>query len=232
MPLRRQSARLLLGAYLVVIVVLLVAEVFGSPLALVAGWFALPLLAELVVVSTDPPRPRAVVLVLVALACGFGAEVLTDLDAGDTGFPVRLALLALAHLGYVAALWPLRRESLAYTRSRWLVGYGLLFAILFFALRTGAGELLWPMVGYGVLVTAAAVLVSALGLSAAFGGAFLFLSSALMAMYRFVPAWDRPGMEFWILLTWLSAQLLIVLGVVQRWQGEPATVQPATPALA
>ena len=109
---RRNSARALVVAYVVVAVVAVVAEIFRSPLADVAGWLALPLLAELVLVSTDPPRPRPVVLVVAALALSFLADVAADLLAEPAAFVTLLGLLTLAQLCYVAAFRGLWRSSL------------------------------------------------------------------------------------------------------------------------
>ncbi|MGM0385392.1 MAG: hypothetical protein ACQERF_05340 [Actinomycetota bacterium] len=221
---RRNSARALLLTYLVVAAVAVVAEVFHSPLADVAGWFAMPLLAEMVLVSTNPPRPRPVVLVMAALGFSFLADLLSGLLSDrlgePAGFLVLLGLLTLAQVCYVAAFWRLWRSSLVRTSPRWLIGYGLLFVVGVFAVRDGAGSWFWALIVYGVLVAATAVLASALGLSAAFGGALFFVSATLAAMHRFTPGWDKPGLAFWIALTLLSAQALISLGVVRRWQAE------------
>ncbi|NCD16698.1 MAG: hypothetical protein EOL91_05185 [Actinobacteria bacterium] len=219
---RRNSARALVVAYVVVAVVAVVAEIFRSPLADVAGWLALPLLAELVLVSTDPPRPRPVVLVVAALALSFLADVAADLLAEPAAFVTLLGLLTLAQLCYVAAFRGLWRSSLLRTSPRWLIWYGLLYVVGVFAVRAGAGDWFWPLLAYGVLVAATAVLASALGLSAAFGGALFFVSASLAAMHRFTPGWDKPGLGFWIALTLLAAHGLITLGVVRRWQAEPA----------
>lgn len=217
---RRNSARALLLTYLVVAAVAVVAEIFHSPLADVAGWFAMPLLAEMMLVSTNPPRPRPVVLAMAALGLSFLADLLSDLLDEPAGFLVLLGLLTLAQACYVAALWGSWRSSLVRTSPRWLIGYAMLFVVGVFAVRDGAGSWFWALLAYGVLVAATAVLASALGLSAAFGGALFFISATLTAMHRFTPGWDKPGLAFWITLTLLSAQALITLGVVRRWQAE------------
>ncbi|NCD19807.1 MAG: hypothetical protein EOL89_07470 [Actinobacteria bacterium] len=215
---RRNSARALLAAYLVVAVVAVVAEIFHSPLADVASWFAAPLLAELVLVSTNPPRPRPVILVMGAFSLTFLATIAGDLLDGPAGFLALLGLLTLTQACYVAAFWGLWRASLVRTSPRWLIGYGILFTVGVFAVREGSGPWFWALLAYGVLVAATAILASALGLSAGFGGALYFVSATLAVMHRFTPGWDKPGLAFWIALTLLAAQALIALGVVRRWQ--------------
>lgn len=224
---RRSSARAVLATYVVVAVVAVVAEIFRSPLADVAGWFAMPLLAEVVLLSTDPPRPRPVVLVMAALGLSFLGDVLPDLLPDPAAFVVLLSLLALAKACYVTAFWRLWRSSLVRTSPRWLIGYGAVFVVGVFAVRAGAGAWFWPVLAYGVLVAATAVLASALGLPAAFGGALFFVSATLAVMHRFAPGWDKPGLGFWIALTLLAAQGLITLGVVGRWQAPMP--RPAAP---
>ena len=219
---RRRSARALVLTYGVVTVVALVSEILRSPVADVAGWFAMPLLAEVVLVATNPPRPRPVMLVVAALGFSFLAEVLPDFLPTSASFITLLLLLTLAQACYVGAFWRLWRSSLVRTSPRWLIGYALVFMVGAFAVRAGAGSWLWPLLLYGILVAATAVLASALGLSAAFGGALFFVSATLSAMHRFTPGWDKPGLAFWIALTLLSAQALITLGVVRRGEATPS----------
>lgn len=209
---------MLLATYVVVVVVVLVAEAFGSPLAVVAGWFAMPLLAEMVVVSVDPPRPREVVLVVAALGFFFLGHALPGLLPADAGVSVLFVMHGVGFAGYLAALFPQRRESLAWTKRSWLGGYGLFYVVLVFAVRDRSGPLLVPLLVFGAIAVAVAILSSALGLSAAFGGALVLLSNGLTAMHEFTPGWDKPGLGFWIALTGLAGQGLFMAGVLQRWQ--------------
>lgn len=215
---RRASGRLLLAVYAAVGLVVLAAEVAGSQLAVVAGWFTIPLLAEALLVSTDPPRPRPVVLLVVSLLLFAAGNVVTDFLPEDLAVPVLTAFEGVGLVLALVALAPLRGETIATRRRSWLVGYALFYLVIVFAVRENSGALFVPLLAFGAVALAVAVLATALGVTAGFGGLLVVLSSALAVMHRFTPGWDKPGLGFWIQLTQLFGLAMLTLGALGRWQ--------------
>ncbi len=213
----RASGRLLLAVYAAVGLVILVSEVAGSALADVFGWFTIPLLAELLLVSTDSPRPRPVVLFASGLLAFAAGAVLADILAEGTAVPVEVALNGLGMLLLLLALLPLRRESIIAARPSWLLGYAMFGLVVVFAVR-GAGELFIPLLVYGALAMAVALLATGLGATAGLGGVLVLLSHALAVMHVFTPGWDRPAVDFWVQLTSIFGMAMLALGVLGRWQ--------------
>lgn len=210
----RRSARSVLAVYAVVTLVVLAAELLGSELAEVAGWFAAPLLAEALWLSTDPPRSRLARFMMLGFGFSFLGDAAPDLVPPGAAFLVMVTFFLLAQVSYVVGLWGLRRRSVARTWPR-VVPYALAYLLVYFAVRDGAGALLLPVLLYAAVLAAMAVLATALGWAGALGGALFIVSDALLAMGRFTPGWDRPAMGAWIMATYLAAQALLLLGVLQ-----------------
>jgi len=222
----RSSGRLLLIVYVVVGVVVLASTLAGSALAEVAGWFAIPLLAEVLIVTSDPPRPRAVVLLAGGLVAFAVADVGASLIPGEAALPVAVAARGAGLALMLGAVAPLHRDSIIHTRRSWLGGYALFYLVILFAVRQDSGAMLVPLLAYGALLLVVAVLATGLGFTAGFGGLLLALAEALAVMYAYTPGWDRPGVPFWVELARLAGLGLILLGALGRWQaGDYGTLE-------
>ena len=81
--------------------------------------------------------------------------------------------------------------------------------------RDGAGALLVPVVVYGVALTAMAVLATGMGRAAGVGGAVFMLSDSLIALRAFADV-DLPAHSFWVMLTYVVGQALLVAAVIAR----------------
>ncbi|MGA4842789.1 lysoplasmalogenase [Streptomyces sp. G45] len=169
----------------------------------------MPLLAAYVTVRGGPR------LLVAALLLGWGGDTLLLLDA-DPAFLAGMASFAAGHVCYLALF---RRHGSGHPRTR---GAGLVVAYAGALAVTVA--LLWPdlpsdlrgpVAGYSLLLTAMAYAATRLGPAAAVGGALFLLSDTLIATD--VADWPQaPRPDFWIMLTYLAAQLLLARGVLAR----------------
>lgn len=203
----------------------------GAVLAAPATWFAdvtqmllMPLLAWTLIAglraghhSTD----RLGRLTLVALSCSWLGDSVPRFLSDDAAFLTMVGCFMLAQIAYLAAFLPWRRASLAWRRPSAVAPYALAFIVLLVLCREDAGPLLGPVVIYGLALTAMAIVASGLATPAGLGGAVFFVSDALIALGAF-SGLDLPvSNSFWVMLTYICGQALLVLGVLhttdQRW---------------
>lgn len=206
------------------------ASVLGDPDGVVANVtqdLLMPLLAWTLVAATTSPRSRLVRLVLVALGFSWLGDAAPDLAAEDTAFIVMVGFFLLAQATYIAAFLPFRERSIARRTPVAVLPYAAVFVALIALTREGAGSLLVPVIGYGLALTTMAVLATGLGRLAGTGGVIFMLSDALIALGAFTDV-GLPGHSFWVMLTYVLGQALIVLGVVAHERGERGAGQPPT----
>lgn len=200
----------LLLAFLLACVVDLVGVLTESG---VAHFAAKPLLMPLLAGYAAARRgPR---LLIAALLLGWVGDVFLLADA-DAAFLVGMGGFAAGHLCYLAL----------FGRARGAVLPGILYAAVLAVFVT----LLWgglpaglrtPLAGYSLLLTAMAYRSGVLGRYAAAGGALFLLSDALIATG--IASWPQlPAPDFWVMLTYVAAQLLLTLGALApgaKWAG-------------
>ncbi|WP_371529939.1 lysoplasmalogenase [Streptomyces sp. NBC_01283] len=174
----------------------------------------MPLLAAYVL-TVKGPR-----LLTAALLCGWGGDVLLLFDA-DLAFLAGMGSFAAGHVCYLVLF---RRHGTSRARGAWLVA-------AYATALVGTVAVLWPdlppdmrgpVAGYSLLLTAMAFGATRLGLTAAAGGALFLLSDTLIATG--VAEWPQaPRPDFWIMLTYIAAQFLLVNGVLaaQSEQTQP-----------
>ncbi|MFF2515356.1 lysoplasmalogenase [Streptomyces sp. NPDC058086] len=206
-----RHARVLLVSFGVAAAVDLVSLAVGfTPGHLVAKPLLMPLLAAHAVVRGGPR------LLVAALLCGWGGDVLLLSDAGPA-FLVGMASFAAGHVCYLLLF---RRPDSPHRPphvrgpSAWLLGAYVLALVV-------TVTLLWPdlpaglrvpVAGYSLLLTAMAATSTRLGPVAGAGGALFLLSDTLIATG--VADWPQlPRPDFWIMLTYAAAQFLLVSGV-------------------
>ena len=181
----------------------------------------MPLLAAYVA-TVKGPR-----LLIAALLFGWGGDTLLLFDA-DLAFLAGMGSFAAGHVCYLVLF---KRYGQGYGTAR-ARGAGLVAAYATALVVTVA--LLWPdlpadmrgpVAGYSLLLTAMAFGATTLGLTAAAGGALFLLSDTLIATG--VAEWPQaPRPDFWIMLTYIAAQYLLVRGVLTALAAPP----PHTPA--
>ncbi|MFF4405345.1 lysoplasmalogenase [Streptoverticillium reticulum] len=155
----------------------------------------MPLLAEYVLLRGGP-RP-------LALALLFGCAGDTLLQAGgDVPFLLGMGAFAAGHLCYLAQFAKHGRPS-----RRLTAVYGTAWAGTLALLWPGLdAELRVPVALYSLLLTTMALGATRAGVRPAVGGALFLLSDTLIA--------SRPQQQFWIMLTYLTAQYLLAEGVL------------------
>ncbi|MGN6240365.1 MAG: lysoplasmalogenase [Cellulosimicrobium cellulans] len=218
------------GALALLTLVHLAAQLAGaSTLADTSQWFLMPVLAGCLWLATRPAtdegrrRSRLVRLTLVALCFSWLGDTAPDLADGDAAFLVMVGFFLCAQVTYTIAFWPFRASSVL-RRPLALAPYLLAFLVLVAACAPGAGSLLLPVVVYGACLVLMAVTATGVDRLAAVGGAVFLVSDALIALDAFAPWYALPAHGFWVMLTYVVGQLLLVLGVLRR---ERAAAVPA-----
>ncbi|MBK3578081.1 lysoplasmalogenase [Streptomyces sp. MBT65] len=200
-------SRALSGAFVLATVLDLVFLVVGFRAGhLVAKPLIVPLLAAS---AARAGSPR---LLVAALLCGWGGDVLLLSDS-DPAFMAGMASFAVGHVCYLVLF---RRQGPPRARAGLLaVGYAVALVTLVVLLWPDLpAGLRVPVAGYSTLLTAMAYTAATrLGPVAGLGGALFMLSDTLIATG--VADWPQPpGPDFWIMLTYVAAQFLLVQGVL------------------
>ncbi|RLV65740.1 YhhN family protein [Streptomyces sp. CBMAI 2042] len=203
-------ARPLLGAFLVAAAVDLAGLLAGlDTVHLVAKPLLMPLLAAYAAVRGGPR------LLIAALLFGWGGDVFLLAD-NDLAFLLGMGSFAVGHVCYLT-LFGRGRAARARTRASLAAGiaYAVVLAVFLVLIWSDLpAELRVPVAGYSLLLTAMAWRAGVLGRYAAAGGALFLLSDALIATG--IAEWPRlPAPDFWVMLTYIAAQLLLALGVLR-----------------
>jgi uncharacterized membrane protein YhhN len=225
---RRRAARLFLGALAAATVVHLVAQLAGADtLAGATQVLLMPLLAGVLWCETAAPRGRLVTLTLVALGLSWLGDSAPRLTSGDASFLVMVGFFLLAQVTYITAFWPFRERSVLNVQRARLLGYLVVVVALVGVCAAGAAEMLLPVLVYGACLGAMAVLATGVNRLTALGGAVFLVSDGLIALEAFVTGFGLPAQDFWVMATYVAAQVLIVAGVLV--EDTTATAAPTTP---
>ena len=220
---RRSVSRILLAGFAVTTLLHLGAQLGALPvLENVTQWLLMPLLAVMLYVETTAPRGRLVSLTLVALTLSWLGDTAPDLASGDTSFLLMVGFFLLAQLAYIIAFLPYRAHSVL-TRRRWLLAVYVAAVVgLVAACAGGAEQMLVPVLAYGACLGAMAVLSTGVHPATALGGALFLVSDGLIALGAFAPGFDPPFEGFWVMVTYVAAQVFIVGGVLaEQRQSRP-----------
>ena len=174
--------------------------------------FLMPLLAAALFSATSRPRSRLVRLVLVALFFSWLGDTVPRFVSGDGGFLALVGCFLVAQLFYAAAFWPYHRQSLL-VRPAAVAVYAVALVILVALCREQAGALLVPVIVSGLALATMAVLATGLGRTAGVGGAIFLISDSLIALRAFTDM-ELPAHGFWVMLTYVVGQVLLVIAVV------------------
>lgn len=162
---------------------------------------------------------------LVTFALGLsliGDTALIFQDSNDLFFIVGLAAFLLAHIAYTWLNFNLVHDEERKFRISWkdlpiiIVGFGI-----FLLIKDGLDDLRIPVLSYIVVISIMAIMARQrwkrtdkesfwLIMSGAF---FFMLSDSLLALNKFVEPIALSG--FWIMLTYILAQFLVVQGVIR-----------------
>lgn len=205
----------------------LVARVTDADaVATATQWLLMPLLAAAVWLAAGPGRrsTRIVRLVVVALLLSWLGDSAPDVVPSGVAFETKLGFFLLAHVAYLAAFWPLRGEGVAVRRPMLVAAYAAAFVVIVGVCAPDANGLLIPVVVYAATLSAMAVLATFDRL-AAIGGVAFMVSDSLIALNAFVDGFDLPQYGFWVMVTYVGAQVLIALGAL-RAASRPAVTSP------
>jgi uncharacterized membrane protein YhhN len=190
-----------------------------------ARWVTKPALTLLLlgylIVSVSPGRrlPRLFGVGLL-LACAADIALLVD---GTPAFLTGMALFGLMQLTYLAVF--VKLGALAELRRRWTV------PACYLAFWLGANVVLWPRLEalavpvavYSLLLVSMGAAASGLGPVVGLGGLLFVVSDLVLGMG--VAGFDLPGEGHVVMATYAAAQLLLVVGAVQRMRPQPARVE-------
>ncbi|MEV6674131.1 lysoplasmalogenase [Streptomyces sp. NPDC051162] len=214
-----RTARALQAAFLAVAAAHLCALLAGSGVAPVTKPALMPLLAA-TVLARGGPR-----LLAGALLFGCGGDTLLGVG-GDTFFLLGMASFAAGHVCYLT-LWARHGSPRGGRTYALAAAYG--------AAWLGTVALLWPdlearlripVALYSLLLTAMALGATRARPAAAAGGLLFLLSDTLLATG--LADWPQaPVPQFWVMLTYLAAQLLLAEGLLRA---VPASAAPRSPA--
>lgn len=222
-PARPQIPRAALVAaslYAVVVVIHLVAQLTGpEPVRVWTQVVAMPMLGLVVLLGTRAPRGRLVTWALVGIGFSWLGDSAPKI-AGEHSFLVMVGFFLLAQVAYVVAFWPDRGRSIVSRASRaWpvpIVVYLLVLVLFFVWCLPGAGSLLIPVIAYGTVLVAMAVLATGVHRLAAVGGAIFVLSDGLIALDAFASWYELSAHGLAVMSTYLIAQGLLVAGILAK----------------
>lgn len=171
----------------------------------------MPILAGYAVLAARPRRPA---LLVAAVLCGWAGDVFLMIDA-PTAFLAGMGGFAAGHLCYQVIFvrrgsWRTRRTAVA------AAVYTVVWGIVLVALWPGLPpELRVPVAVYSLLLAATAVLAVGVNARAAVGGALFLISDTLIAT-GIADLPRPPGVDVWIMSTYVLGQYLIVTGALKR----------------
>ncbi|WP_235737680.1 lysoplasmalogenase [Nocardioides alcanivorans] len=206
-----------LFTFVAVSLVHLGAQLFGGD-GLAAGTqlVLMPALAWLLLMRGTAAPARLVQWALIALFCSWLGDSLPRFATGDTAFLLMVGGFLLAQLCYAVAFWPHRDRSVL-SRPLLVAPYVVGFVALLALLAPEAGSLLPAVLIYAVALVTMGVLSTGLGRLAGVGGLLFMLSDTLIA-FSALRDWSLPGHGFWVMSTYLLAQLFLVVGVINARQ--------------
>ncbi|KRF13938.1 hypothetical protein ASG90_14095 [Nocardioides sp. Soil797] len=172
------------------------------------------LLALALWTATEAPRATLVRLTLLALGLSWLGDTAPRFASGDTAFLLMIGFFLLAQVAYVRAFLPYADRSVLHVDRIALAPYAVAVVLLVAMCAQGAGAMLVPVLVYGVLLGTMAVLATGVNGFVWAGGATFLVSDGLIALDAFSEV-DVVHNSFWVMLTYVVAQVLIVLGVLE-----------------
>lgn len=176
----------------------------------------MPALAIGLIWAAPERRSPAIVLGVLALLLSWVGDVTLR------WFVVGLVFFLLAHIVYLV----LFVSRLTVRRVPWwAIAYAAWLVVLLTILGPHTGSLLVPVIAYGLVLTAMAVVASRCNRWVAWGGALFVVSDSILAINRFLPDSGIPLADFLIMITYIAAQTLIVWGVLRHERARVATAE-------
>lgn len=202
-----RRTRVWLLVYVLVLLTQITAEIVGAAAVSWIGLIvAMPVLIVALLTTGLHREPVGRWLLVGLVFSWFG-------DALGWFILIKIVLFLGAQICYLAAFWPFRRRMVHHPAA--LLAYVAVIALLVVVVGREAGWLVPAVVVYGVALGLMAVLSTGAGRLTGLGGAIFVVSDAVLGVDTFVERWQVPGAEALIMITYLTAQLLLVLGVLR-----------------
>lgn len=167
-------------------------------------------LAAALIWSVGGRLSAPVVVALIALLLSWVGDVALMIS-GSLWFVVGLGAFLLAHVAYIVLfLRYLARKKLPGTALLYLIWLALLVVFLVPYL----GKMLVPALLYAVVITTMAIVATRCGPIVTVGALLFLLSDSMLAVNKFVPDVELAQSGFLIMVTYIAAQGLIIVGVV------------------
>ena len=213
----RGAAAVSLAAYVVLAAADVLAELGDAYLLTrILPVLLMPLLAGFLWWSA--PRTTVARWVLLALAFSWLGDCL------GYDLLVKIIFFFGTQVAYCLAFRPRWRYSLL-RRPIPLTAYAVVMAVLIAAVSSRAGPLAIPVVVYGLSLVLMIALATGVSRLATLGGVIFLISDLVLAYGAFVDPPASAGVRALIMATYLSAQLLIVIGT-GRQAAEAVVAQP------
>ena len=185
-------------------------------------WVLMPLLVGALLLDTRAPRSRLVRGSLVALFFSWLGDSTPRLVPEGSAFLVLMGCFLIVQIAYIVAFLPYAGRSALRVRRILLAPYIVGVAVLVVLCLDGAGAMLFPVLVYGLVLGTMAVLATGVNGYVWAGGALFLVSDALIALGEFSEVTVSHN-AFWVMLTYVLAQALIVLGVEEHAASAAAT---------
>lgn len=213
-----------LAVFIVVSIIDLIGEVLEQSLIkqdLITGGIMILLMPSLLgffITAARDVRNRVVLLAIGALVFSWLGDT-----AGALGIVLKIFLFLVAQACYIAAFWPERERSVWRHRVP-VILYGIVVAAIVVVVALGSAWLAVPVAIYGAVLALMALLATGVNRLTTVGGLLFVISDAAFAVSTFGPWHGISLAGFVVMLTYLSAQLLLACGILRQLQRVSATV--------
>lgn len=219
--------KIALGLFIATAVGELVSTVMDAPTLHLIGKPALLVTLLFYYISSQREAHKKLsTIIVLALVFSWGGDVLL-MNSGELYFILGLVSFLVAHVFYIFTFRQFRKEDTTHElqglhRIRFAFPIVLFGTGLIVVLYPTLGNMLMPVMLYALVLTL--MVLNALfrfkrtgegSFALVFGGAILFMiSDSLLAVNKFLEPVSQSG--FWIMSTYISAQFLIVEGLLRH----------------
>jgi len=210
--------------FVVVAAIELISEIYNlKTLNIVVKPLLMPSLAAYFFFSVAKKNRLAFFVIIALMLSWFGDVFLMFQEINSQYFVFGLVSFLLAHVTYVIIF---KKSSLGFKPSiiTYSTGFSLILfgALLLFLLWAGLGEMQLPVSVYTIVIISmgiTALFRKAEGASIVLIGAILFIASdSMIAINKFYE--PISSARFWIMITYISAQYLITVGMINYFNKE------------
>ncbi|GAA4164438.1 lysoplasmalogenase [Gryllotalpicola daejeonensis] len=183
-----------------------------------AQWLLMPLLVLAVLQAMRPLRNPVTPWLIAALVFSWGGDVLLGVS-----FALGLGSFLLAHVCFIVAF---TRRTVRGGNPEWRPRRIWPYVALFFALLslvvTHVGAMLPAVIVYGLALCTMACVAGFTSRVLELGGVVFVVSDGLLAVHLFRADLHVPQASFWVMLTYIAAELLLAIGLTRAVRRAPS----------